>query len=45
MRKPLVLVVDDDDFVTGTLEILLRESYEVVKAQSSRRSLWRVQAG
>lgn len=39
MRKPLVLVVDDDDFITDTLEILLREAYEVVKARSGPEAL------
>lgn len=39
MRKPLVLVVDDDDFVTGALEILLRESYEVLKARTGHEAL------
>lgn len=39
MRKPLVLVVDDDEFITGTLEILLREAYEVIKARTGPEAL------
>jgi len=39
MKKPVVLIVDDDDFVSDTLEILLGGSYGVIKARNGAEAL------
>ncbi|OGP17558.1 MAG: hypothetical protein A2V21_301970 [Deltaproteobacteria bacterium GWC2_55_46] len=39
MKRPVVLVVDDDDFISDTLEIILGDSYCVLKAKNGPEAL------
>ncbi|MBI5493344.1 MAG: sigma-54-dependent Fis family transcriptional regulator [Deltaproteobacteria bacterium] len=45
MRRPVILIVDDEEMVRKTLEILLKDYYEIVTAKNAYEAIEAVRAG